>query len=256
MTTSTSTFTPSTQILEAGEQAQALADAGQALKPFFSPEIQETVDGVSKVADALNATGEALKHFGFDEAEPEATTSEVELIPTDVSTDNPSTGFPLALLPVLPLLPTLPVDWSDKFNPESIDELFPDNVKPSTGVIAAGETLQTIGLTGPGAALQAAGQTMRSFGFDEAEEDSITGGGQTMDTDVDDDLGIVFTGAAIAAAIWGGIKVAAPAAAKIVAEAAIVYGTTKAIEAATSDIDSDEGLAQPWLPEIGVDVLA
>ena len=74
MTNNTSTFTPSTQILEAGEKAQALADAGNALKPFFSPEIQETVDGVDKIANAMNATGEAMRHFGFDEAEPDSIT--------------------------------------------------------------------------------------------------------------------------------------------------------------------------------------
>ena len=58
MTTTTSTFTPSTQILEAGEQAQALADAGKALKPFLPQEAQQTIQGVEKVANALNATGE------------------------------------------------------------------------------------------------------------------------------------------------------------------------------------------------------
>ena len=159
---------------------------------------------------------------------------------------------PLTLSPVLAI-----AELVQHITPPTIDELFPDNVKPSTGVIAAGETLQTIGLNGPGAALQAAGQTMRSFGFDEDEPDSITGGGQTMDTDVDDDLGIFISGPLIAAAIWGGLKGAAIAGGKIAAAAAIAYGTEKAIEAATSrDIDSDEGLAQPWLPEVGVDVLA
>ena len=71
MTNNTSTFTPSTQILEAAEQAQALADAGKPIARFLSPEIQETVDGVQKISNALNATGEALRHFGFDESEPE-----------------------------------------------------------------------------------------------------------------------------------------------------------------------------------------
>ena len=71
MTNNTSTFTPSTQILEAGEKAQAFADAGKPLARFFSPEIQETVDGVEKIANALNSTGEALRHFGFDEDEDE-----------------------------------------------------------------------------------------------------------------------------------------------------------------------------------------
>ena len=86
MTNNTSTFTPSTQILEAGEQAQALADAGKPLARFFSPEIQETVDGVQKIANALNSTGEALRHFGFDEAEPEFTTTfEGESTLTDAS---------------------------------------------------------------------------------------------------------------------------------------------------------------------------
>ena len=73
MTTTTSTFTPSTQILEAGEQAQALSDAGKALKPFLPQEAQQTIQGVEKVANALNATGQALKHFGFDEAHEEET---------------------------------------------------------------------------------------------------------------------------------------------------------------------------------------
>lgn len=74
MTNNTFTFTPSTQILEAVKQAKALANAGKALNPFFSTEIQETVDGVDKIANALNSTGEALKHFGFDEAEPDSIT--------------------------------------------------------------------------------------------------------------------------------------------------------------------------------------
>ena len=71
MTNNASTFTPSTQILEAAEQAQALADAGKALKPFLPQETQQAVEGVDKTANALNATGEALKHFGFDEYEDE-----------------------------------------------------------------------------------------------------------------------------------------------------------------------------------------
>jgi hypothetical protein len=74
MTNNTFTFTPSTQILEAVKQAKALANAGKALNPFFSTEIQETVNGVDKIANALNSTGEALKHFGFDEAEPDSIT--------------------------------------------------------------------------------------------------------------------------------------------------------------------------------------
>ena len=71
MTNNTSTFTPSTQILEAGEKAQALADAGKTLKPFLPQEAQQAVEGVDRVAQAFTATGRALEHFGFDEAEPE-----------------------------------------------------------------------------------------------------------------------------------------------------------------------------------------
>ena len=72
MTATSSTFTPSTQILEAGEKAQALVDAGNALKPLLPEETQTTIEGIEKVANALNATGKAMQHFGFDEAEPEA----------------------------------------------------------------------------------------------------------------------------------------------------------------------------------------
>ena len=165
----TTNFTPSTQILEAGEKAQTLADVGKPLKPFLPQEAQQAVEGVDKVAKAFTATGRVLEHFGFDEAEPEVTTSMVELIPTGTSTDVPFAGTPWVLLPFPHLLPTLPVEWSEQFNSQPTDELVPDNLKPSTGVIAAGETLQTIGLNGPGAALQAAGEIMRSFGFDEAE---------------------------------------------------------------------------------------
>jgi hypothetical protein len=86
MTNNTSTFTPSTQILEAGEKAQTIADAGKTLKPFLPQEAQQAVEGVDKVAKAFTATGRALEHFGFDLAEPEVTTFMVELIPTGTST--------------------------------------------------------------------------------------------------------------------------------------------------------------------------
>ena len=69
MTATPSTFTPSTQILEAGEKAQALVDAGNALKPLLPEEAKETLEGAEKIANALTATGKAMQHFGFDEAE-------------------------------------------------------------------------------------------------------------------------------------------------------------------------------------------
>ena len=67
-------YKTSTQILDAAQQIQALADAGKVFKPFFSPGIRETVDGVDKIANAMNATGEALRYIGFDEAEPDSIT--------------------------------------------------------------------------------------------------------------------------------------------------------------------------------------
>ena len=91
MTNNTSTFTASTLIQEAAEQTQALADAGKPFTRFLPQEAQQTVEGVEKIAEAMNATGEALRHFGFDEAEPEFTiTFEDGPHPTDASkvTDN------------------------------------------------------------------------------------------------------------------------------------------------------------------------
>ena len=205
------------------------------------------------------------------------------------STFTPSTDVPLALLPVLPLLPMVPTTVDtllEEFNQTPTDVLLPDNFRPSTSVISAGQTLQELGLNGPGAAVEGAGQIMRSFGFDEDETDPITSGGQTMDTD-DDDLGAIFTiGALIGGAIMGAKTAAAAAAAKATAAAlaakvaaggvvagakavtagqiggAIVtgavsgaasFGVSKAMGA---DIDSDEGLVQPWMPEVGVDPIA
>ena len=67
--TTRSTFTPSAQFIEAGEKAQAFANAGNALKPFLPQEAQQQIEGVEKVANALTATGKALQHFGLDEDE-------------------------------------------------------------------------------------------------------------------------------------------------------------------------------------------
>ena len=206
-----------------------------------------TTDSTFTLSSFIASTTNPPLGYAVD---PETVSPSQDLQPKDVPSMGPQDA-PLTLSPVLAI-----AELVQHITPPTIDELFPDNVKPSTGVIAAGETLQTLGLNGPGAALQAAGQTMRSFGFDEDEPDSITGGGQTMDIDGEDDLGIFISGPLIATAIWGGIKAGAIAGGKIAAAAAIAYGTEKAIEAATSDIDSDEGLAQPWLPEVGVDVLA
>ena len=63
----TTTFKPSVQFLEAGEKVQEFTNAANTFKPFLPQEAQQAVEGVDKVANALNSTGEALKHFGFDE---------------------------------------------------------------------------------------------------------------------------------------------------------------------------------------------
>jgi hypothetical protein len=68
MTTYTS-FKPSVQFLEAGEKAQEFTNAANTFKPFLSQEARQSIEGVDKVAQAFTATGQALEHFGFDEAD-------------------------------------------------------------------------------------------------------------------------------------------------------------------------------------------
>ena len=149
MTTYTS-FKPSVQFLEAGEKAQAFVNAANTFKPFLPQEAQQPLEGVDKVAKAFTATGQALQHFGFDEAEPEVIASEVELIPTDDS------------------------QVVDNMNP-TLGDFIPDSLRPSTYVMGAGEHLQENGWNSLGEGVVAAGQTMRNFGFDEAEEDEVVG---------------------------------------------------------------------------------
>ena len=148
--TTYASFKPSAQFLEAGEKAHEFTNAANTFKPFLSKEARQSIEGVDKVAQAFTATGQALKHFGFDEAEPEVTTSEVELIPTD--------------------------DWQvvDNMNP-TFGDFVPDRLRPSTYVIGAGEHLQGNGWDDLGKGVETAGQGMRFFGFDEADEDEIVG---------------------------------------------------------------------------------
>ena len=249
MTNNTSTFTPSTQILEAAEKAQALADAGKPIARFLSPEIQETVDGVQKIANALNSTGKALRHFGFDEAEPEVTTSEIELIPTD------------------------DLQIVDNMNPTFAD-FVPDSLRPSTYVIEGGQVLQENGWTGTGQAIETAGHVMRAFGYDEAEADGLTRTAPTMpafDTVVDtipetwepgtnyeftkpkpvseamkETSGIVGAAAGIVAAPAPPLGVAYGAAAGVLYLGGAIAG------AFGFDVDASE----PYISEVGVDSLA
>ena len=150
MTTYTS-FKPSVQFLEAGEKGQQFANAANTFKPLLPQEARQSIEGIDKVSQAFTATGRALEHFGFDEAEPEVTTSEVELSPTDNS----------------PVANNLGTHWLDSMYPNFV----PDSLRPSTYVIGAGEHLQGNGWESLGKDVKAAGQTMRAFGFDEAEFD-------------------------------------------------------------------------------------
>ena len=68
-TMTTTTFKPSVQFLEAGEKAQEFTNAANTFKPFLSQEARQSIEGVDKVAQAFTATGQALEHFGFDEAD-------------------------------------------------------------------------------------------------------------------------------------------------------------------------------------------
>ena len=78
MTTYTS-FKPSVQFLEAGEKAQEFGNAANTFKPFLPQEARQSIEGIDKVSQAFTATGRALEHFGFDEAE------EDEIIGGDVA---------------------------------------------------------------------------------------------------------------------------------------------------------------------------
>ena len=69
--TTYASFKPSVQFLEAGEKAQQFANAANTFKPLLSQEARQSIEGIDKVSQAFTATGRALEHFGFDEAEPE-----------------------------------------------------------------------------------------------------------------------------------------------------------------------------------------
>ena len=77
--TTYASFKPSAQFLEAGEKAQEFANAANNFRPFLPQEAHQPIEGVEKIAKAFTATGRALEHFGFDEADPEVTSSQVDL---------------------------------------------------------------------------------------------------------------------------------------------------------------------------------
>ena len=134
----------------------------------------------------------------------------------------------------------------------------PDSLRPSTYVIEGGQALQENGWEGTGEAIETAGYVMRAFGYDEAEADGLTGTGPTMPAfDTDEPLkwseALKEVGSAYGAA--GGIMAVTPAApaAPFVAFAGGVGWLTGAILGAfVLDVDEEE----PYIPEVGVDVLA
>ena len=77
--TTYASFKPSVQFLEAGEKGQQFANAANNFRPFLPQEAHQSIEGVEKIAKAFTATGRALEHFGFDEAGPEFTASQVAL---------------------------------------------------------------------------------------------------------------------------------------------------------------------------------
>ena len=269
--TTYASFKPSVQFLEAGEKGQQFANAANTFKPFLPQEARQSIEGIDKVSQAFTATGRALEHFGFDEAEPEAADS---------------------------LQPRYQYLLENIFNMPEI--AISMEVTPPTVVFKDGQPVKAAPLNGTD-------QVMGALAFDQADQDSITASGQTIDTDAftisdsaandpltgggqmmdtDDELGAIFIAPAIGAAIATGAKTAAAAAAaKAAAAAAAAKGVIAGVKAVTAkqigtaivtggvsgvasygasrftellseadDRDSDYGT--PWVPEVAVDPIA
>jgi len=231
--TTYASFKPSVQFLEAGEKGQQFANAANTFKPLLSQEARQSIEGIDKVSQAFTATGRALEHFGFDEAEPEVTTSEVELISTDDS------------------------QIVDNMNPRFSD-FVPDSLRPSTYVIEGGQALQENGWQGTGEAVENAGHVMRVFGFDEAEADGLTGTGPTMPAFDESRPLKPSEGALIASGTLGtasaitALTPAAPAAPFLAAGSGLALVGSAVLGAFGLDVDE----ATPHIPEVGVDALA
>ena len=97
--TTYNTFKPSVQFLEAGEKGQQFANTANTFKPLLSQEAGQSIEGIDKVSQAFTATGRALEHFGFDEAEPESTP--FQQLPKFA---------PHSMIEELPSVPALPLD--------------------------------------------------------------------------------------------------------------------------------------------------
>ena len=169
----------SEKLIEAGQQVQQFAieqsefERNNMVAPPFITPTPPASPLVQGVGWTIEQAGNGLRNLGFDEAEPEVTTSEVELIPTNN------------------------LQVVDNMNP-TFSDFAPDRLRPSTYVIGAGEHLQENGWEGLGKGVETAGQTMRAFGFDEADEDELVGA-PASDIVKGIGVGITTTGAGISA---------------------------------------------------------
>ena len=269
--TTYASFKPSAQFLEAGEKGQQFANAANNFRPFLPQEAHRSIEGVEKIAKAFTATGRALEHFGFDEAGPEVSASQVDL---NSSANSEEIGGESRTIVPIPIPPYY--YYSDENETVGADgvrwfPLFQGGIHPEWG--------NQDGYLDAVDKIDAEAFTIS----DSAANDPLTGGRQMMDTD-DDSLGFVFSGSAILGAIIGGGKLAAAgaaakatafvagakgvaagaasitakqaglAAATGIVSGAASYGVQKGIEAVTSDMDSDYGA--PWMPEVAVDPIA
>ena len=141
-------------------------------------------------------------------------------------------------------------------NPTFAD-FVPDSLRPSTYVIKGGQALAENGWEGTGEAIEDAGLVMRSFGFDEAEADGLTGTAPTMpafdeDLKYSDKLKEVGGIAGAAGAIAGATGAGAPAAVALGVTSGVLYIGGSILGWFGADVDESE----PYIPEVGVDALA
>ena len=100
--TTYASFKPSAQFLDAGEKAQEFTNAANTFKPFLPQEAYHSIESVKKIAKAFTATGRALEHFGFNEAGPDVTASQVDLISTAKSEEIGGESRTIVPIPIPP----------------------------------------------------------------------------------------------------------------------------------------------------------
>ena len=267
--TTYASFKLSVQFLEAGEKGQQFANAANTFKPFLPQEARQSIEGIDKVSQAFTATGRALEHFGFDEADPQFIASQVDL---NSSANAEEIGGESRTIVPIPIPPYY--YYSDENETVGADgvrwfPLFQGGIHPEWG--------NQDGYLDAVDKIDAEAFTIS----DSAANDPLTGGGQMMDTD--DDLGAWFALPAITGLMKGSFAIGATkvmgAAKGVIAGAksvtakqvggAIVtggvsgvasYGASSATErfsellSEADDRDSDYGT--PWVPEVAVDPIA